>query len=193
VLFRFCGRNGPSDVGGNVMHGAHIASIGGTWMALIYGFAGMRDAGGRVSFRPSLPDEWSSLSFTLIVRGCTMRADINQATTTYHLMDGAQLTIRHCGEAIMLSTATPTICCANSPIAAESVSGFANMRPASSKAELPVSRRLVRELGDPNSCSAVGSCGRFRRDRGHLDCQADARSLCPDRTGGADRARGSGP
>ena len=45
------------------MHGAHIASIGGTWMALIYGFAGMRDAGGRVSFRPSLPDEWSSLSF----------------------------------------------------------------------------------------------------------------------------------
>ena len=38
------------------MHGAHIASIGGTWMALIYGFAGMRDAGGRVSFRPSLPE-----------------------------------------------------------------------------------------------------------------------------------------
>ena len=46
--FRFAAVMDLSDVGGNVMHGAHIASIGGTWMALIYGFAGMRDAGGRV-------------------------------------------------------------------------------------------------------------------------------------------------
>ena len=36
-----------ADVGGNMRHGAHIASIGGTWMAMVYGLAGMRDYGGR--------------------------------------------------------------------------------------------------------------------------------------------------
>ena len=35
-----------SDVGGNMMNGAHIASIGGSWMSLVYGFGGMRDYGG---------------------------------------------------------------------------------------------------------------------------------------------------
>lgn len=46
-----------SDVGGNMMLWAHIASVGGTLMALVYGFAGMRGVGGRISFRPRLPDD----------------------------------------------------------------------------------------------------------------------------------------
>ncbi len=45
-----------SDVGGNMLHGAHIASIGGSWMCLVYGFGGMRDHGGNITFRPRLPD-----------------------------------------------------------------------------------------------------------------------------------------
>ena len=56
--FNFAATMDLSDVGGNMMHGAHIASIGGAWMALVYGFAGMRDYGGGISFRPRLPSEW---------------------------------------------------------------------------------------------------------------------------------------
>jgi alpha,alpha-trehalose phosphorylase len=33
------------DVGGNVRDGLHVAALGGTWMALVYGFAGLRDHG----------------------------------------------------------------------------------------------------------------------------------------------------
>jgi trehalose/maltose hydrolase-like predicted phosphorylase len=36
-----------ADVGGNVKDGVHIASMGGTWMAIVYGVAGLRDWGGR--------------------------------------------------------------------------------------------------------------------------------------------------
>jgi len=36
-----------ADVGGNVKDGCHIASMGGTWMMLTYGFGGMRDDTGR--------------------------------------------------------------------------------------------------------------------------------------------------
>jgi alpha,alpha-trehalose phosphorylase len=36
-----------ADVGGNVKDGCHIASMGGTWMMLTYGFGGMRTITGR--------------------------------------------------------------------------------------------------------------------------------------------------
>src|SRR6185312_13877201 len=73
--FRFAATMDLSDVGGNMMHGAHIASIGGTWMALVYGFAGLRDHGGRISFRPRLPRVWGRLSFTLAIRGRRLRVE----------------------------------------------------------------------------------------------------------------------
>jgi alpha,alpha-trehalose phosphorylase len=42
-----------ADVGGNVKDGCHIASMGGTWMGVVYGLAGLRDYGGRLSFDPN--------------------------------------------------------------------------------------------------------------------------------------------
>ena len=44
-----------ADVGGNVRDGCHIASMGGTWMAFVYGFGGLRDYDGMLSFRPQRP------------------------------------------------------------------------------------------------------------------------------------------
>ncbi len=44
-----------ADNGGNVRDGVHIAALGGTWMAMVYGFAGMRDYDGRITFAPQLP------------------------------------------------------------------------------------------------------------------------------------------
>ena len=41
-----------ADVGGNVKDGCHIASMGGTWMMLTYGFGGLRDNDGTLSFWP---------------------------------------------------------------------------------------------------------------------------------------------
>ena len=38
-----------ADVGGNVRDGCRIASMGGTWMMLVYGFAGMQDDDGILS------------------------------------------------------------------------------------------------------------------------------------------------
>ena len=53
-----------ADVGGNVKDGCHIASMGGTWMMLTYGFGGMRDDDGTLSFRPRrAPEENAILRF----------------------------------------------------------------------------------------------------------------------------------
>ena len=40
---------------GNTVDGLHVASTGGVWSALVFGFGGMRDHGGVLSFDPRLP------------------------------------------------------------------------------------------------------------------------------------------
>lgn len=98
-----------SDLGGNMMHGAHIAAIGGTWLALIYGFAGLRDARGQLRFDPCLPDTWSRLSFPLTVRGQRLQVDIDRTTATYHLADGEGLSLWHADERLELTPQARTI------------------------------------------------------------------------------------
>ena len=53
-----------ADVGGNVKDGCHIASMGGTWMMLTYGFGGLRDNDGTLSFWPRrAPEDTRSFGF----------------------------------------------------------------------------------------------------------------------------------
>ena len=44
-----------ADVAGNVSDGVHIASAAGSWMALVFGFGGVRDFDGRLTIDPRLP------------------------------------------------------------------------------------------------------------------------------------------
>lgn len=53
---------------GNAEDGVHIASAAGVWLALVYGFAGLRDHGGRLRFDPHLPVTWNALAFSLRIR-----------------------------------------------------------------------------------------------------------------------------
>ena len=64
-----------ADVAGNVQDGCHIASMGGFWMTLIYGFAGMRDTDGRLSFAPKVPEKLGGLRFPLEIRGQRLEVD----------------------------------------------------------------------------------------------------------------------
>jgi alpha,alpha-trehalose phosphorylase len=42
-----------ADVAGNVVDGVHVASVGGVWMALVYGFGGLRDFDGSCRSTPA--------------------------------------------------------------------------------------------------------------------------------------------
>src|SRR5215510_5725147 len=86
-----------ADVGGNVKDGCHIASMGGTWMALTYGFGGLRDYDGNLSFRPQRPPEdRASLRFPITYRGQVLDVEISPESTTYSLREeGAGMVIRH--------------------------------------------------------------------------------------------------
>lgn len=96
-----------ADVSHNVSDGCHIASMGGTWMVLVYGFAGMRDFDGQITFKPRLPAELTRLRFPLTIRGCLLDVAIEDGTTTYTLVEGDQLSIRHFEEDVELTAGTP--------------------------------------------------------------------------------------
>jgi alpha,alpha-trehalose phosphorylase len=101
---------GLADVGGNVKDGCHIASMGGTWMVLTYGFGGLRDYDGTLSFRPQRPPEpESTLRFPLTYRGRILDVEIDPDETTYSLREGENITIRHEDEEIVLNRANPTV------------------------------------------------------------------------------------
>src|SRR6266581_8077741 len=97
-----------ADVGGNVKDGCHIASMGGTWMMLTYGFGGMRDHDGTLSFWPRrAPEENAILRFPLTYRGQMLEVEIGPETVQYALRAGERLVIRHETEEIQLTREHP--------------------------------------------------------------------------------------
>jgi alpha,alpha-trehalose phosphorylase len=96
-----------ADNGGNVRDGVHVASMGGSWMMMVYGLAGMRDYNGRISFDPRFPPPIQRLRFPLEIRGQRLEVEISQKSATYTLTKGAGLVITHQGKEIELSRGEP--------------------------------------------------------------------------------------
>jgi alpha,alpha-trehalose phosphorylase len=94
-----------ADVSENVRDGCHIASMGGTWMGVVYGLAGMRDRGGRLSFKPNR--QVKALRFRLTVRGQQLAVEMESGSVTYQLERGDGLTIYHMDERLDLRLGEP--------------------------------------------------------------------------------------
>jgi trehalose/maltose hydrolase-like predicted phosphorylase len=60
-------RNHTSDVG------LHIATMGGVWQALVYGFAGLRPRDGSLVVDPRIPAGWKALEVNVRFRGSRVR------------------------------------------------------------------------------------------------------------------------
>ncbi|MER8030072.1 glycosyl hydrolase family 65 protein [Streptomyces bauhiniae] len=100
------------DLEHNTRDGLHIASLAGTWMALVAGFGGMRrvlEGPAGMSFAPRLPERLRKLAFHLQFRGRRLRVEISGDKTTYTLLEGPPLIIQHHGETVMLETDEPAV------------------------------------------------------------------------------------
>ena len=87
---------------GNTDDGLHLAAIGGTWLSLVYGFAGMRDYNGVISFKPQLPDKWQRLKFNLLINRNLINIDIYKDKIIYTLLEGSEIDIFHENQKINL-------------------------------------------------------------------------------------------
>jgi alpha,alpha-trehalose phosphorylase len=98
-----------ADSQGNTSDGIHVASCGGTWLALVAGFGGLRDYGGEVRFRPRLPAGWTRLRFRVQIREQRVEVDMTPAATTYRLRRGHGLPIRHFDQQLRLAPGEPAV------------------------------------------------------------------------------------
>ncbi|GAA3980409.1 glycosyl hydrolase family 65 protein [Streptomyces marokkonensis] len=92
-----------ADLEHNTRDGLHIASLAGTWMALVAGFGGTRRDGDNLRFAPRLPEKFSRLAFRLQFRGRCLRVEIGADSATYTLLSGSPLTIHHHGSALTVN------------------------------------------------------------------------------------------
>jgi alpha,alpha-trehalose phosphorylase len=121
------------DLENNTRDGVHIASLAGTWVALVAGFGGLRHFGSEISFAPRLPDGLSRLAFTMVLRGERLRVTVTGDSARYLLEEGDPRTIMHHGTAVTLEAGEPQEC----PIPETP----ARPRPAQPHGRAPIVRR----------------------------------------------------
>ena len=96
-----------ADLHANTSDGVHVASTGGVWSALVYGFGGLRDNGGTYCIDPRLPEQWRSLTYRITLRGARVRVcvDHDQVVLTLETGETAELAVR--GKQVLLSAGEP--------------------------------------------------------------------------------------
>ncbi|HME49955.1 glycoside hydrolase family 65 protein [Mycobacterium sp.] len=83
----------------NTRDGVHIASLAGTWIALIAGLGGLRHHDdGRLAFRPRLPEAISRLAFNLFLRRQRVCVEVSHDRARYSVADGPPVDIIHHGQ-----------------------------------------------------------------------------------------------
>jgi trehalose/maltose hydrolase-like predicted phosphorylase len=66
---RLASRLDLADLTGTSAGGLHMATMGGVWQALVFGFAGIRPRGDVLVIDPRLPPGWRGLEVRLRFRG----------------------------------------------------------------------------------------------------------------------------
>ena len=86
------------DLHGNASHGVHMAAMAGSWLALTWGFGGLRIKNGQPALAPQLPSAWKSYRFGLRWRDAHLRVSVDGGGVLYTLSEGRTLTFQHDGQ-----------------------------------------------------------------------------------------------
>ena len=76
-LLKLAARIDTDDVSRSTAGGLHVATMGGVWLALAEGFAGIEADGDGLSIQPHLPPDWDRLSLRLLYRGVRVEVRID--------------------------------------------------------------------------------------------------------------------
>ena len=102
-----------NDLEHNTRDGLHIASLAGTWLALVQGFGGMRNFGeptqgaGLLTFAPRLPSALTRLAFRVTYMGRRISVEITADEATYRLRLGDPVDVAHHGTRLTLHPGEP--------------------------------------------------------------------------------------
>ncbi|ROR74237.1 glycoside hydrolase family 65 protein [Bogoriella caseilytica] len=100
-----------ADLHANAADGVHVASTGGIWSALVFGFGGVRDSSGHLTIDPRLPELWEGLTYRLTIDGARLRVDLRQEEITLSIehedAPDSAITLEVRGEEVTVTAAEP--------------------------------------------------------------------------------------
>lgn len=79
---------------GNTGDGIHTANMGGSFMTIVYGFAGMTVKESEISFAPIIPDNWRSYAFRIGYLGRKLKVSVDKRRVLIELLSGDELDIK---------------------------------------------------------------------------------------------------
>ena len=98
-----------ADLHRNAADGVHIASCGGVWNAAVYGFGGMRDHNGTLTFDPRLPAAWPRMEFRLRVRGSRVVVELLPESISFTVVEGGPVEFVVRGERVQAAPGAPAV------------------------------------------------------------------------------------
>lgn len=87
----------------NTKDGIHTANMGGNYMAIVYGFGGLRLKESGIYFAPALPQQWDGYTFKIHYEDSQIQVQVKQDESIFTLAEGTPKTIYVYGEAYELS------------------------------------------------------------------------------------------
>ena len=81
----------------------------GSWMAIVYGFGGLRTDLPVLTFAPGIPQQWNSYAFRLTHGGSVFEVSITKQAATFKLISGPEQSIQVYGKDVIVTSAGATI------------------------------------------------------------------------------------
>jgi len=81
------------DYNKEIKQGLHITSMGGTWMSIVEGFAGLKIINDKVYLNTKIPKQWESYSFKVNLKNRKIEINVNHEVTSVRLISGDKINI----------------------------------------------------------------------------------------------------
>ena len=81
------------DYNKEIRQGLHITSMGGSWMSIVEGFAGIRVFENKLYLNTKIPNNWDSYSFKLNIKNRKINVLINKNETKIDLLSGQKIDV----------------------------------------------------------------------------------------------------
>ncbi|MEQ6388437.1 glycosyl hydrolase family 65 protein [Bacillaceae bacterium S4-13-58] len=92
---------------GNTKDGLHMANMGGTWMAIVFGFAGLRIKEDGLHLAPWIPESWAGYSFHIQYKFQNIHVQVESKNLTFTLLEGAEVPMHVYDESCIIKPQQP--------------------------------------------------------------------------------------
>lgn len=91
----------------NTKDGIHAANMGGCYMAVINGFAGLRISGEGIEIAPALPEQWNGYHFRFRYHDSSVRICVDKEKIAVELTQGGPVSMKVYGRSMQLLPGQP--------------------------------------------------------------------------------------